>query len=72
MVKGPIRAQAAGKRNIGRALVGFMTAVLRGKRTVRPEFDDNDDDDDVRGWSENFSASTIDGNTIFTKLVYLS
>ena len=52
--------------------MGFMTAVLRGKRTVRPEFDDNDDDDDVRGWSENFSASTIDGNTIFTKLVYLS
>jgi hypothetical protein len=46
LVKGPIKAQAAGKRNIGCALVGLWTAVLRAERPIRPEFDDNDDDDD--------------------------
>lgn len=47
LVKRPIRAQAAGKRNAGRALMGLWIAVLRAERPIRPEFDDNYDDDDV-------------------------
>jgi hypothetical protein len=41
LVKGPIGAQAAGKRNTGRVLVGLRTVVLSAERPSRPEFDDN-------------------------------
>jgi hypothetical protein len=47
LVKRPIRAQAARRRNTGCALVGLWIAVLRAERPIRPEFDDNDADYDV-------------------------